>query len=267
MILPEPSGFNLHKSLDVKMKTKLKRFLERWLSGFLPYQILVGGRRFYRATQENLYKPSDFLHYGKNVRIGAGVSISAPERLHIGDNVSIHGNCSINAAGGCYVGSDCTIGSGTTIITIEHSYSRGDCLPYDKIRLVKPVYLDDFVWVGMGVSIAGGVRIGEGAIIGMGSVVFQDVPPLAIVAGNPAKVIFSRSAADFQKAKLSAVRIDPYAEIPLLMVPPVTKRKFKDELKYLGFDVSGSCDCFRYDKHSKVGTRLMPVSDPERKIG
>jgi acetyltransferase-like isoleucine patch superfamily enzyme len=267
VILPEPSGFNLHQSLDEKMKTKLKRFLERWLSGFLPYQMLAGGRRFYLATKENRYKPSDFLHCGENVRIESGVSIAAPERLHLGDNVGISQGCSINAVGGCFIGNDCTIGANTTILTIEHSYSRGDCLPYDKIRLVKPVYLEDFVWVGMGVSIAGGVRIGEGAIIGMGSVVFQDVPPLAIVAGNPAKVIFSRSAEDFQKAKLSGGRIDPYAEIPLLMVPPVTKRKFKNELKYLGFDVSDSRDCFLYDKHAKIGTRLMPVSPWETEIG
>ena len=250
------------------MKTKLKRFLEKWFSGFPLYQMLAGGRRFYLATKENPYKPGDFLYCGENARIGAGVSISAPERLHIGDNVGIGEKCSIHAVGGCYIGNDCTIGSGTTIITVEHSYSRGDCLPYDELRLVKPVYLEDYVWVGIGVSIAGGVRIGEGAIIGMGSVVFQDVPPLAIVAGNPAKVIFSRSAENFQKAKLGGGRIDPYAEIPLLMVPAVTKRKFKNELNYLGFQVaggSGSPDYFRFDKHAKKGKRLVRIETPEAK--
>lgn len=244
------------------MQTRLRRFLEKWLSGFIPYQALAGGRRFYLATKENSYKPGDFLHYGKNVRIGAGVSISAPERLHIGDNVGIGEKCSIHAVGGCHVGNDCTIGSGTTIITVEHSYSRGDCLPYDKLRLIKPVHLEDYVWVGLGVSIAGGVRIGEGAIIALGSVVFQDVPPLAVVAGNPAKVIFSRSAGDFQKAKLSGGRIDPYAELSLLMVPTVTKRKFKNELKYLGFHLGDSSDFFRFDKHASKGMRLVAVAAP-----
>ena len=247
------------------MKTKLRLFLEKWLSGFIPYQALAGGRRFYLATRQNHYKPGDFLHYGKNVRIGAGVSISAPERLHIGDNVGIGESCSIHAVGGCYVGNDCTLGSGTTIITVEHSYSRGDCLPYDELRLVKPVYLEDYVWVGIGVSIAGGVRIGEGAIIGLGSVVFQDVPPLAIVAGNPAKVIFYRSADEFLKAKHNGSRINPYAELPILMVPAATKRKFKNELKYFGFDVSGSSDYFRYDKRATGRKRLLRIETPEVK--
>jgi len=232
--------------------------LEKWLAGFPPYQMALGGIQYYREHMQNRYKPADFLHCGKNVRIEPGVSISAPERVHIGDNVGLSRNCSIHAVGGCYIGNDCTIGSGTTIITVEHSYSRGESLPYDKIRLIKPVHLEDFVWVGIGVSIAGGVRIGEGAIIGMGSVVFQDVPPLAIVAGNPAKVIFYRSSAEFQKAKLCGARINPYEELPILTIPPATKRKFGNELKYLGFDLPEGCEYFYYDKHAKAGKRLVP---------
>jgi len=44
----------------------------------------MGGYRYYRATQEAFYQPDDFLHRGKNVRIEAGVSITAPERLYLG---------------------------------------------------------------------------------------------------------------------------------------------------------------------------------------
>lgn len=45
------------------------------------------------------------------------------------------------------------------------------------------------VWIGNSVQIVGGVSIGNGAIVAMGSVVTKDVPPYAIVAGVPAKVI------------------------------------------------------------------------------
>lgn len=45
------------------------------------------------------------------------------------------------------------------------------------------------VWIGNRVIIKSGVSIGIGAVIGTGSVVTKDVPPYAIVAGNPAKII------------------------------------------------------------------------------
>lgn len=48
------------------------------------------------------------------------------------------------------------------------------------------------VWVGHKVIIMPGVKIGDGAIIGAGSVATKDVPPYAIVAGVPAKVIRKR---------------------------------------------------------------------------
>ncbi|PTB96659.1 antibiotic acetyltransferase [Marivirga lumbricoides] len=45
------------------------------------------------------------------------------------------------------------------------------------------------VWIGAHSIILSGVRIGNGAIISAGSVVTKDVPPYAIVGGNPVKVI------------------------------------------------------------------------------
>ena len=43
--------------------------------------------------------------------------------------------------------------------------------------------------IGTGAVILGGVTIGEGAIVGAGAVVTRDVPPHAIVAGNPARLL------------------------------------------------------------------------------
>lgn len=45
------------------------------------------------------------------------------------------------------------------------------------------------VWIGYRAMILSGVVVGDGAIIGAGAVVTKDVPPYAIVAGNPAKVV------------------------------------------------------------------------------
>jgi len=45
------------------------------------------------------------------------------------------------------------------------------------------------VWVGLRAIISSGVTIGDGAIVGAGSIVTRDVPPYAIVAGSPARLI------------------------------------------------------------------------------
>ena len=45
------------------------------------------------------------------------------------------------------------------------------------------------VWIGNHVFVKDGVTIGDGAIVGAGSVVTRNVPPYAIVAGNPARVV------------------------------------------------------------------------------
>jgi acetyltransferase-like isoleucine patch superfamily enzyme len=48
------------------------------------------------------------------------------------------------------------------------------------------------VWIGFGAQVVGDVTIGHGAVIGAGAVVTKDVPPYAVVSGNPARVVRHR---------------------------------------------------------------------------
>jgi acetyltransferase-like isoleucine patch superfamily enzyme len=55
-----------------------------------------------------------------------------------------------------------------------------------------PTTIGNDVWIGHGSTVKAGVSIGDGAIVAAGSVVVKDVPPYAIVGGNPARVIRMR---------------------------------------------------------------------------
>jgi acetyltransferase-like isoleucine patch superfamily enzyme len=52
-----------------------------------------------------------------------------------------------------------------------------------------PIIIKDKAWIGFNCIILKGVTIGEGAVVGAGSVVTENVPDYAVVAGNPARLI------------------------------------------------------------------------------
>jgi acetyltransferase-like isoleucine patch superfamily enzyme len=108
----------------------------------------------------------------------------------------------IESSGGVKIGKYFHVGRGLTIFSSNHNYKSEKSIPYDEVDIMEPVVIGDFVWFGANVTIVPGVRIGEGAVVGMGSVVTRDVPPGAIVGGNPAKIIAYRDMETYHRLKL-----------------------------------------------------------------
>jgi serine O-acetyltransferase len=79
------------------------------------------------------------------------------------------------------IGRDVTVFHGVTIGQKDKisSYNRETTFPR----------IEDQVWIGPHAVIIGGVRIGKGSIIGAGTIVTKDIPPHALVVGNPGEVI------------------------------------------------------------------------------
>lgn len=238
------------------MKMKLHKVLHRCLAWCPLYQIAAGGYRYYRHTQERTLSPSRFLYFGDNARLGENVQVMAPERCHIGDNAYIGQGTLINAIGGFHLGNYSGIAPECLVLTTEHHFMRATSLPFDRVRLVKPVHIGDYVWLGARAMILSGVRIGDGAIIGLGSVVTRDVAPLSIVAGNPAQVIGQRSAEAFEQLRSCGCGRDAFDQCSVLWVPLFTQLKYKDELKRFGFDVVPGEEYFLYDNFKGTLVRI-----------
>lgn len=56
-------------------------------------------------------------------------------------------------------------------------------------RITRPIRIENDVWIGAGAYIRGGVVLGNGCIVGAQAVVTKDVPPYAIVVGNPGRIV------------------------------------------------------------------------------
>ncbi|PSW16972.1 chloramphenicol acetyltransferase [Photobacterium sanctipauli] len=107
------------------------------------------------------------------------------------------------------IGKFCAIANGTKFIMADANHATvgvstfpfavfgkgwAEAMPLTDYPLKKyeDIRVGNDVWFGYDVTVMPGVKIGNGAIIGSKAVVASDVPPYAIVAGNPAKVIRTR---------------------------------------------------------------------------
>ena len=103
----------------------------------------------------------------------------------IGKNVFINAGCKFQDQGGIYIGDNVLIGHGVTIATLNHDFN----IDKRASMYAKGVRISSDVWIASNAVILPGITIGKGAIVGAGAVVTKDVPPKAIVVGNPAKII------------------------------------------------------------------------------
>lgn len=218
-------------------RESFSKILDKYLGWNPIYRGLVGGYRHYNQSRRQ-YKPESFRSLGRDVKICEGVEITAPDRMVIGDGVFIGSGCMLSAVGGIHIGKYSGVGARSVIFSIEHRHYGADSIPFDDVRMVKPVWIEDYVWIGINASILPGVRIGEGAIVGLGSVVTKDVPPLKIVMGNPATVIGGRDKEVFESLKAQGRLRAPSQSTRSLWVPPLTRKKYSRELAILGIDVS-----------------------------
>lgn len=139
----------------------------------------------------------------EDVYVGHGAILKGyyKNQLRVGRGTWIGQGAFFHSAGGIEIGEQVGIGPRVSILTSAHelpetpeSPESPESAAYDTPVLCRPlrfaaVRLEDGCDIGVGAVILPGVTIGRLAQVGAGAVVTKDVPPRAIVAGNPARVL------------------------------------------------------------------------------
>jgi len=125
------------------------------------------------------------LRLSAKARLFPGVAIyfeGPGATVRIGRASFLNRRTEIAAAESVTIGDGCAI-SWDVCITDTDYHQLGDR------PKTEPVVIGDNVWIGARAVVLKGVTIGDGAVVAAGAIVTTNVPPRAVVAGNPARVI------------------------------------------------------------------------------
>jgi acetyltransferase-like isoleucine patch superfamily enzyme len=166
-----------------------------WFPIALPDNVIVGERSW-------CYSAFAFVHYCSRracgVRIGHDTGVYAGTFFDLGPRgqVEIGDFCTLVGA---------IIATNRRVVIEDYAFLAHEVVLADSMAMTPPrpelsatpeggaeppaIVLGQNSWVGVRAVLLAGAKIGEGAIIGAGAVVDFEVPPYAVVAGNPAKIV------------------------------------------------------------------------------
>ena len=106
--------------------------------------------------------------------------------IRVGRNVFINQACVLNDIGGIEIGDEVMISPRVSLLTAGHPLDPGR---RRRQIVAAPIAIGRNVWLGAGATVLQGVTVGPDAVVAAGAIVTRDVPPRALVAGVPARVV------------------------------------------------------------------------------
>jgi acetyltransferase-like isoleucine patch superfamily enzyme len=114
---------------------------------------------------------------GTKILVGPGAEV------RIGPGTFFDGDSRVMCVTTLAIGADCAIA--WDVLIMDADFHRID----GRASGDAPITIGDHVWIGASAKVLKGVTVGDGAVIAAGAIVTRDVPPRALVAGSPVRVV------------------------------------------------------------------------------
>ena len=205
---------NLHllsgeQKIEICLKYQEKNdFRDKWVKEFFDNHKFLNKWSSYKYERSATLRSQRIAvyqkHYGFGENCFVGYNVTINKHHYSNCNLLVHNNCHfaegcvIDYTGGLEVCDNVSIAEGAKILTHNHDISIHDGLLNKKRPVIKtPLTINEGAWLGTRCTIMPGVtEIGRHAVVSSQTVVINRVPPYAIVAGNPGKVVGFRLLPD-----------------------------------------------------------------------
>lgn len=171
-------------------------------------QLFIFGIKLFSYKKKRRIKPAPVYKILGNLLVdktaeikeGCVLQNGADNTIEIGKYVQLN-PYTILYGGNIKIKDNCMIAPHVVITTANHDFVQTD-IPMRFASCIgeNDLTIEEDVWIGAHASIIAGTKIiGKGSVIGANSVVNRPVPPYAIVAGSPAKIIKYRTTEKMQE--------------------------------------------------------------------
>lgn len=181
--------------LYFRAKPAIRAWAEPWQAEILARlhrteDVRLDASCFVAPDADLIAEPGRRIVAGARCSFATGVFVHGP--VVLGTDVSLNSHVTVEGgSAGIRIGDGTRIATGARLFAFDHGMAP-DRPIRDQPTRSRGIEVGADVWIGANAGVTDGVQVGEHAVVAMGAVVTHDVPPWAIVAGVPARVVGDR---------------------------------------------------------------------------